>query len=213
MATRRSAAKKAATRRGGAEESVTEVRERARRRGITGASRMRKDELVAALGNSGGRGSSLRPARKATPRKSTAKKTAAKKTAARKSTARKAASPRRRTGSSRGPGSRPSTKRTSARSGQGEDYRGQTLVTRDHDVIRSWAEARGAVPATVEGQDAGRIRVLRLDFPGYGGDRLQPVSWDDWFAAFDARDLDVVYQEHTRDGAPSNFFRLVREDT
>jgi len=87
------------------------------------------------------------------------------------------------------------------------------LVTRDHDVIRSWAEERGAQPATVESNDPdARPRVLRFDFPGYGGDRLRPIEWDVWFGVFDDRDLDFVYQEHTRDRSPSNFFRLVRED-
>ena len=70
------------------------------------------------------------------------------------------------------------------------------------------------MPATVAGRRSGRrLRVLRLDFPGYGGDNLEEVSWDDWFATFDERDLDAVYQEHTSDGRRSNFFRLVREDT
>jgi hypothetical protein len=85
-------------------------------------------------------------------------------------------------------------------------------VTRDHEVIRSWGEARGAVPATVDsGEGKARPRVLRFDFPGYGGQRLREIAWDDWFSVFDDRDLDFVYQEHTRDGRPSNFFRLVRE--
>jgi len=114
--------------------------------------------------------------------------------------------------STSGPSSRRSTKRTDGRR-RGEDYRGQTLVTRDHDVIRAWADARGAVPATVPGRTSRqKPRVLRLDFPGYGGGNLREVSWEDWFVTFDERDLDAVYQEHTSDGRRSNFFRLVRED-
>jgi hypothetical protein len=91
-----------------------------------------------------------------------------------------------------------------------EDYPGQTLVTRSHDVIRRWAEERGAKPATVPGTEhEGHLGVLRLDFPGYDEDeRLQEVSWDEWFRAFDARKLLFIYQEHRRDGRMSNFFRL-----
>jgi hypothetical protein len=52
--------------------------------------------------------------------------------------------------------------------------------------------------------------VLRLDFPGYGGQDLQHVSWDDFFTRFDQRDLRFLYQERTKDGSESNFFRLER---
>ena len=90
-----------------------------------------------------------------------------------------------------------------------EDHPGETLVTRDHDVIRGWAEARGAEPATVPGSEhGGHLGVLRFDFPGYGGDSLEHVAWDEWFATFDDRNLEFVYQEHKSDGSDSNFFRL-----
>lgn len=93
---------------------------------------------------------------------------------------------------------------------QHEDHPGQTLVTRNHDVIRRWAEERGAKPATVPGTEhQGHLGVLRLNFPGYDeSDRLEEVSWDDWFKAFDQRGLLFIYQEHRSDGRVSNFFRL-----
>jgi hypothetical protein len=90
-----------------------------------------------------------------------------------------------------------------------EEYEGQTLVTRDHDVIKRWAEERGATPATVPGTEhEGRPGVLRFDFPGYGGDNLQHISWEEWFTSFDERNLRFKYQEHKKDGSQSNFFRL-----
>ena len=93
---------------------------------------------------------------------------------------------------------------------QQEEYAGQTLRTRDHHTIRAWAEARGGRPSTVLGTEHDQhLGVLRLDFPGYGGDRLSEVSWDDWFDAFDQRELEFVYQEHTKDGNQSNFFKVV----
>lgn len=99
---------------------------------------------------------------------------------------------------------------------QHEEYEGQTLRTRDHDRIRSWAQERGAQPATVPGTEHGdHLGVLRFDFPGYGGGDLAEVSWDEWFDTFDKRDLEFIFQEHTRDGSQSNFFRLTsphRED-
>lgn len=96
---------------------------------------------------------------------------------------------------------------------QHEDYHGQTLVTQSHDVIRRWAEERGAEPATVPGsRHEDHVGVLRLDFPGYGGDKLEHISWDEWFRAFDERGLKFIYQEHLRDGRQSNFFRLENPD-
>ncbi|KWX03113.1 1,4-alpha-glucan branching enzyme [Carbonactinospora thermoautotrophica] len=90
-----------------------------------------------------------------------------------------------------------------------EEHPGQTLVTTSHQVIRDWAEKRGARPATVPGTEhGGRPGVLRFDFPGFGGEGLQEISWDEWFKTFDERKLNFIYQEHTADGKQSNFFRL-----
>jgi len=88
-----------------------------------------------------------------------------------------------------------------------EDRPGQTLATRSHEVICQWAEERGATPATV-GEPEGQVRVLRLNFPGYGGDNLQEIEWEEWFEPFDQRELVVLYQEHKASGDQSNFFRL-----
>ena len=94
-----------------------------------------------------------------------------------------------------------------------EERPGRSLVTRDHDVIRRWAEGRGAQPATVPGTEHGdHLGVLRFDFPGYGGGDLEHVSWDEWFRTFDERRLNFVYQEHRADGSDSNFFRLDNPD-
>lgn len=98
--------------------------------------------------------------------------------------------------------------------GEHEEYEGRSLITRDHDVIRRWAEERKARPATIAGTERGdRLGVLRLNFPGYAeGGNLEEVSWEEWFATFDARNLNFVYQEHRSDGKQSNFFRLDSPD-
>ena len=89
---------------------------------------------------------------------------------------------------------------------------GRSLATSSHEVIRAWAEERDAVPATVEGTEHGdHLGVLRFDFGG-GSDRLRHVSWDEWFATFDARKLNFLYQEERKDGKQSNFFRLESPD-
>jgi ABC-type nickel/cobalt efflux system permease component RcnA len=88
-------------------------------------------------------------------------------------------------------------------------------TTTNHDEIRRWADARGAKPACVKGTGGnGDPGMIRLDFPGYSGsESLQQISWDEWFKAFDANDLALVYQDRTADGARSNFNKLVSRDT
>jgi hypothetical protein len=94
-----------------------------------------------------------------------------------------------------------------------EERKGRTLATRNHDVIKTWAQHRKATPATVPGTEhEGRPGVLRFDFPGYGGRSLEKIPWDDWFRTFDTRKLTFLFQEHKRDGAESNFFRLDNPD-
>ena len=88
-----------------------------------------------------------------------------------------------------------------------EEKPGKTLVTRNHDVIKQWAEQRGAKPATAT-RRGGRPATLRFNFPGYGGEGLEEISWEEWLGVFDERKLNFIYQEHKADGSESNFFRL-----
>ncbi len=93
------------------------------------------------------------------------------------------------------------------------DHDGQSLVTRNHDVIKRWAEERKAAPATVPGTEHdGHVGVLRFNFPEFGGRELQEVSWDDWFKTFDERNLVFLYQERLKNGNQSNFFKLNSPD-
>ncbi|MEG9249554.1 Rho termination factor N-terminal domain-containing protein [Arthrobacter sp. Soc17.1.1.1] len=89
---------------------------------------------------------------------------------------------------------------------------GRSLATTHHEVIKQWAESRGARPAAVEGTDHGdHLGVLRLDF-NEDTDKLRHVSWDEWFRTFDERRLNFVYQEQRKDGKQSNFFILESPD-
>ena len=92
---------------------------------------------------------------------------------------------------------------------EGADRAGQTLATRDHGVIQRWAEARGAMPATVPGTEHDdHAGVLRFIFDPKSDDRLEAISWEEWFRPFDERDLVFLFQERKADGSQSNFFRL-----
>lgn len=74
-------------------------------------------------------------------------------------------------------------------------------------------DERGAKPSTVPGTEhEDRPGVLRFNFPGYGGENLEEIPWEDWLRTFDDRGLNFLYREHTKDGAQSNFFRLENPD-
>jgi hypothetical protein len=84
-------------------------------------------------------------------------------------------------------------------------------TTTDHDTIRRWAEERGGRPATVTGTESGdeEAGILRIDFQD-PDDRLEEISWDDWFAKFEEENLAFLYQDEKKDGETSTFFKLLK---
>ncbi len=88
-------------------------------------------------------------------------------------------------------------------------------TTNDHEEIRRWAEERGGKPAHVKATGSGEdIGILRIDFPGFGGEgRLEPITWEQFFEKFDERGLSLIYQEHTAAGQRSNFNKIVSAET
>lgn len=59
----------------------------------------------------------------------------------------------------------------------------------------------------------GDTGMIRLDFPGYSGEEsLQPISWDEWFEAFDRNNLAMVYEETMASGQKSNFNKIVSRE-
>jgi hypothetical protein len=88
---------------------------------------------------------------------------------------------------------------------------GESKTTTNHDEIRRWVEERGGKPARVTdtGSD-GDPGVLRIDYPGRGEDeRLEHISWEDWFESFEENRLAFLYQEETAAGDESRFSKLV----
>ena len=84
-------------------------------------------------------------------------------------------------------------------------------TTTDHDTIRAWAEERGGRPATVKGTESGGedAGVLRIDFQD-PDDRLEEISWNEWFQKFDDQKLAFLYQDARKSGETSTFFKLVK---
>jgi hypothetical protein len=83
-------------------------------------------------------------------------------------------------------------------------------TTTDHDTIRKWAEERGGRPATVKGTESGDedAGILRIDFQD-PDDRLEEISWDEWFEKFEDAGLAFLYQDEKKDGETSTCFKLV----
>jgi len=84
--------------------------------------------------------------------------------------------------------------------------------TTDHDQIRHWAEARDGRPATVKGtaergDDAGVLRIAFSD-----DEDLETIEWNEFFDKFDQEGLAFLYQDETKDGGRSRFFKLVERD-
>lgn len=92
---------------------------------------------------------------------------------------------------------------------------GKSETTTDHDIIRRWIEERGGVPAAVAATESkDDPGLLRIDFPERGsGNRLEDVSWEEFFDTFEEKKLAFLYQERTKSGEISRFSKFVsRED-
>ena len=83
-------------------------------------------------------------------------------------------------------------------------------TTTDHGVIRKWIEARGGRPTRVKGtaDDEGE-GILRVDF-AEPDEKLEEISWEDFFETFEDRKLAFLHQDKTADGKTSRFFKFVR---
>jgi hypothetical protein len=94
----------------------------------------------------------------------------------------------------------------------------RALTTRDHDVIRQWAERHKAEPATGEATASGPATVsvndggagIRFNFPSLS--RFRPISWDEWFENFEAHGLTFVYEEEIADRAYELYLARGGED-
>ena len=93
----------------------------------------------------------------------------------------------------------------------------QVVFTRDHEVIRRWAEQRQAEPATGEATSSGPATLnvndggagIRFNFPGAGA--FRPINWDEWLANFDLYECAFVYDDDSS-RPPSNGYRIVKAE-
>ena len=86
----------------------------------------------------------------------------------------------------------------------------EAKTTTDHTEIRRWIEQRQGRPTVVQGTEGKDGEgILRVDFRE-PDDKLEEISWDDFFQTFDDRRLAFLHQDTTADGHPSRFFKFVR---
>jgi hypothetical protein len=91
------------------------------------------------------------------------------------------------------------------------------VFTREHDVIRQWAEARHAEPATGEATPSGPHTVhvndggagIRFNFPGAAA--FRPISWEEWFQYFDQHHCVFVF-DNNHSMPLSSTYRIVNAD-
>jgi hypothetical protein len=82
-------------------------------------------------------------------------------------------------------------------------------TTIEHDEIRRWVSERGGYPARVKGTTE-KGGLLRIDYPGYSGEeRLQAITWTEFFKAFDENQLAFLYEDETKGGEESRFSKLI----
>ncbi len=71
--------------------------------------------------------------------------------------------------------------------------------TKDHKIIREWAEKRGGKPARVKGSD----NLLRFKFDEKT-DTLEEIDWEEFFKVFNEKNLTFLYQDED----DSRFFKF-----
>lgn len=85
---------------------------------------------------------------------------------------------------------------------------GESTTTTDHEEIKRWVEERGGRPAIVKGTENDETGLLRIDF-GEPDEDLESIPWDEFFRIFEERKLAFLYQDKTKDGHESRFFKFV----
>lgn len=89
-------------------------------------------------------------------------------------------------------------------------------ATRDHELVRRWAEQHHAQPATGESTSSGpavATRIvdggagIRFNFPGLSP--FRPISWEEWFQNFDRHGVTFLYEE-TDKAVRTAWYRIVK---
>ncbi len=89
----------------------------------------------------------------------------------------------------------------------------ESKSTTDHQQIHRWVEERNGVPASVKGKAASgeHAGILRLHFPDSSSEEnLETIIWEEFFDKFEEQKLNFLYQEKTKGGDVSRFFKFTQ---
>lgn len=89
----------------------------------------------------------------------------------------------------------------------------ESQTTTDPAAIREWATTRGGRPARVNATDSGDDPgILRISFDPKEPS-LEEITWEEFFEKLEESNLAFLYQEQTKDGDMSRFFKLVSRES
>ncbi|PKD16207.1 1,4-alpha-glucan branching enzyme [Salegentibacter salinarum] len=89
----------------------------------------------------------------------------------------------------------------------------ESKKTKDHQEIKEWVEERKGKPALVKSnENTGTADgLLRIKFSkDQSEENLETITWPKFFTIFDENRLEFLYQDETKEGNTSRFFKFVR---
>ncbi|MBS3168012.1 hypothetical protein J4216_02730 [Candidatus Woesearchaeota archaeon] len=88
---------------------------------------------------------------------------------------------------------------------------GENKTTIDHEEIKKWIEKRKGKPAKFReiGKD---IDLLTINFPDVPEAAIEDISWEEFFNNFEENNLAFLYQEETKEGGISKFFKFIKRE-
>lgn len=86
-------------------------------------------------------------------------------------------------------------------------------ATTDQTKIIKWTEKRGGKPAIVDTKEDARSTdgILKIKFSDSKNESLSTISWDNFFEIFENNQLEFLFQEATKNGDQSRFFKFIQK--
>lgn len=84
----------------------------------------------------------------------------------------------------------------------------QLYVTIDHPTIVDWAERRGAIPSTLDGDE--RPWPLLFEFGRSVPADVIAINWSKFFAQFERDELAFAFADFAPDGALDDYHQFVK---
>ncbi|QQG43859.1 MAG: hypothetical protein HYW86_03200 [Candidatus Roizmanbacteria bacterium] len=87
-------------------------------------------------------------------------------------------------------------------------------ITRNHKEIKNWVQDRNGIPTVIKDEEIiNEEDRLSFDFLNNGrNDRLEKITWTDFFRKFDSECLALVYEDKIFKGEESHRFKFIKID-